>query len=215
MTDYHTHILPGIDDGSKDINMTKTMLEMEHDMGVTHIYATPHFYSQQMAMDEFLENRSHSLQQVKALLETSPEFPQISVGAEIFYFEGIGKADNLEKLCVEGTDFFLLEMPFRQWNNKCIHDVEKLLVKQQLKVVLAHIERYYQFQKDRNAWNNILDMPVTLQMNANSFIKHVKSRKLCYKILDDYDDCILGSDCHNTTSRPPNLKYVKTIIENK
>ena len=57
MIDFHTHILPGIDDGSRDIRMTEQMLEKEAAMGVTHIYATPHFYAHRANVTRFLEKR--------------------------------------------------------------------------------------------------------------------------------------------------------------
>jgi protein-tyrosine phosphatase len=61
MIDFHTHILPGIDDGSKNIEMTMEMLEEEARQGVTEICATPHFYAHRMSFDSFLEKRGHEL----------------------------------------------------------------------------------------------------------------------------------------------------------
>lgn len=46
MIDFHTHILPGIDDGSRSVEMTMQMLNAETEQGVTGIVATPHFYAQ-------------------------------------------------------------------------------------------------------------------------------------------------------------------------
>ena len=43
MIDFHTHILPGIDDGSRDIEQTKELLRQAHAQGVTRILATPRF----------------------------------------------------------------------------------------------------------------------------------------------------------------------------
>ena len=55
MIDFHTHILPGIDDGSHSTEMTKEMLRREAQMGVTHVYATPHFYAHRSNIGRFLE----------------------------------------------------------------------------------------------------------------------------------------------------------------
>ena len=61
MVDFHTHILPGIDDGSQDVDMTKDMLLEEQKQGVGLIAATPHFYAHRMSMEGFLERRTEAM----------------------------------------------------------------------------------------------------------------------------------------------------------
>ena len=70
MIDFHTHILPGIDDGSRDIQMTEQMLEKEAASGVTLVYATPHFYAHRTGVSSFLAKRDASYRKVRELLET-------------------------------------------------------------------------------------------------------------------------------------------------
>ena len=76
----------------------------------------------------------------------------------------------IPKLCVEGTQTLLLEMPFAQWNSAIYADVEKLVRHQKLKVVLAHIERYYEFQKKKEIWDAVMELPLYRQMNAGVFL---------------------------------------------
>ena len=218
MTDFHTHILPGIDDGSRDIEMTEKMLEAELSQGVSHICATPHFYAHRRSVQQFLERRERALAHVRKLLEARPELPRVTVGAEVYYFSGIGRAEAIHDLCLEGTDILLLEMPFGQWRKDMARDVSDIIRKRHLRVVLAHIERSEQFQKDRSAWNEIMSMPVTLQMNSGSFIASGLRRyahKFCLRTLELYDNCIIGSDCHNLTDRAPNLSKARKVIERK
>ena len=99
MIDFHTHILPGIDDGSRDIRMTEQMLEKEAAMGVTHVYATPHFYAHRANVNRFLERRQRSYAQVQELLERRSDLPKVTVGAEVYYFEGMGKAGGISASC--------------------------------------------------------------------------------------------------------------------
>ena len=221
MIDFHTHILPGIDDGSMDMKMTEKMLEKEQADGVTHIYATPHFYANRRSVEFFLERRNGAFEKVKELLESRPELPRITAGAEVYYFSGIGKAEHLEKLCIEGTDILLLEMPFVQWHRDMAKDVDDIIKKRGLRIILAHVERYERFQKDRDTWNRILDMPLTIQLNtepfinAGSFIKPNKEHKCCMQMLAEYDNCIIGTDCHNLVRRAPNLAEARAVIEKK
>ena len=219
--DFHTHILPGIDDGSRDIDMTIRMLEAERDQGVSHIYATPHFYAHRRPIEYFLERRAAALDLVAGVLEIRPDLPRVTPGAEVYYFSGMGRAEKLADLCIEGTDLLLLEMPFAQWHSDVVKDVEDIIHKRGLRVILAHVERYERYQKDRSAWNRILDMPLTIQLNTEPFIntgsllKPNKEHKSCMRLLSEHDNCIIGTDCHNLTNRAPNLEEARKAIEKK
>ena len=218
MVDFHTHVLPGIDDGSSDIAMTERMLERETQQGVTHVYATPHFYAHRRSVQSFLDRREGALAKVRELLARREDLPKISVGAEVYYFGGMGRAEQLPELCIEGTDLLLLEMPFTQWTSDMVKDVRDIRKKQGLRIILAHVERYEGLQKHRSAWEEILSMPVTIQMNSGSFIasgfrKH--TQKFCLSMLNDYEDCIIGTDCHNLTDRAPNITEARKVIEKK
>lgn len=221
MIDFHTHILPGIDDGSKDIDMTEKMLRMEQTMGVSHIFATPHFYGHRRSVESFLERRSKALDKVNELLKADNSLPRISVGAEVYYFTGIGRAAQLESLCIEGTNILLLELPFTQWHNDIAKDISELMDRRGLHVILAHLERYEYFQKDRSVWDRIIDMPLTIQLNCEDFIdsgslfKKNRRHKLCLDLLSTHDNIIIGSDCHNLTDRRPNLAEARAVIKKK
>ena len=218
MTDFHTHILPGIDDGSRDIEMTERMLEAELAQGVSHICATPHFYAHRRSIQQFLDRREGALVQVRELLRKRPEMPRVTAGAEVYYFSGMGRAEDIRKLCLAGTDILLLEMPFGQWHGDQVRDVRDILRRQHLRVVLAHIERYEQMQKDRSAWDEVLSMPLTIQMNSGSFIASGLRRhtqKFCLSMLEDYDKCIIGTDCHNLSDRAPDMLQARKVIEKK
>lgn len=221
MIDFHTHILPGIDDGSRDIDMTEKMLRMEQSMGVSHIYATPHFYAHRRSIDYFLERRNKALEKTRELLAKDPELPQITAGAEVYYFSGMGRAGQLESLCIEGTNLLLLELPFAQWHSDIIKDIKDIIDKRGLHIILAHLERYEAFQKEKHVWDHLLDMPLTIQLNcediidAGSFLRRNHRHKLCFELLADYYNIIIGSDCHNLTDRKPNIIEGRIMIVKK
>ena len=96
MIDFHTHILPGIDDGSRNGEMTREMLEEERRQGVTLIAATPHFYASRMSVDGFLARRAAALERTEGLRAESPEpLPGLVVGAEVLYFPTYGETGSL------------------------------------------------------------------------------------------------------------------------
>ena len=70
--DFHTHILPGIDDGSRDIDTSCRMLEMAAEQGVELIVATPHFYASRDRIEHFLEKREHARNILSDKLQNYP-----------------------------------------------------------------------------------------------------------------------------------------------
>ena len=212
--DFHTHILPGIDDGSRNVEMSLEMLAAQEKQGVEEIVATPHFYAQNDSVDDFLHRRHHSYEKLKTAMEERKIEIPLHLAAEVYYFQGIGGATMVPKLCIEGTNTILLEMPFAQWNKAVYADVEKLVRKQKLKVVIAHIERYYEFQKKKDIWDAVMDLPLYKQMNAGVFLNWKRRRK-AFQLAKEAGTIILGSDCHNTESRKPNLAEGRAVLVKK
>lgn len=230
MIDFHTHVLPGIDDGSRDLQETAELLKEESQQNVDCVVATPHFYADRFSVEQFLERRQRAL---KSVLDGSssdgtaegaaPGYadsgrrgrPSFCVGAEVYFFPGMGRAEKLPSLCIEGTDVILIEMPFVQWTESVLREITEVIQRQKLRVVLAHVERYPQFQKDQRIWRQVMDLPLTIQVNGGSFIKDRRRRKMCLQILREHDRFLLGSDCHNLTSRRPNLDEARQVIRRK
>jgi protein-tyrosine phosphatase len=211
--DFHSHIIPGIDDGSQNIKMTLEMLEEECEQRVETVIATPHFYAHRKSIEDFLEKRNAALADLRDTL--NQEFPQIRTGAEVYYFQGMGKAERLPDLCIEGTNTILVEMPFAQWTEHIYRDIREIITGRHMNVVLAHIERYPEFQRDHGPWDMIMSLPLTTQINAGSFIKGRRRRKFCIDWIKNRPASVLGSDCHNLDTRQPNLAPAREIIRKK
>lgn len=214
MIDFHTHVLPGIDDGSRDIKETKELLRQAHGQGIHHILATPHFYADRDSAGRFLKKREESLKTVRRLYGEEGWIPEIRAAAEVYYFPGMGKADILPRLCMEGSALLLLELPFAQWTKDIYRDVEEIAGKRKLTVMLAHVERYYEFQKDRRVWESMFELPVYAQINAGSFLRRGK-RGFALKFIKAGNRVLLGSDCHRPQTRPSNLGAGRDVIGKK
>ena len=112
----------------------------------------------------------------------------------------------------KGTNILLLEMPFAQWDKGVVEDVKFLVQKRKLTLIIAHIERYYPFQKDKKYWEAVFDLPVYTQINTESFLSwRTRHRVLGFLKSGDYE-VILGSDCHNMKTRLPNLQEGRNVI---
>lgn len=91
MIDFHTHILPGIDDGSRDVRTSLEMISEEINQGIEGIVLTPHFYADEDDIPSFLKRRDEAWQELtKKMSEQEIEIP-LRKGGEIYYFQGIGE----------------------------------------------------------------------------------------------------------------------------
>ncbi len=214
MIDFHTHLLPSIDDGSSDMDETKELLRMEREQGVEKVVATPHFYAGRDSVEHFLRKREESAERVGQFLREEKGLPRIAVGAEVLYFPGIGKAEVLPELCIKGTRVLLLEMPFCQWDGSVCDDVRTIWEEQEITVVLAHVERYVAYQKRMDEWDEIMAYPLYQQLNAGSFLDW-RRRRFPLKCLKEGARVVLGSDCHNIWTRVPNLSEARAYIQKK
>ncbi len=216
MIDFHCHILPEIDDGSADVGETAALLEMEKEQGVTDIIFTPHFYAEQQRLEKFLTQRNCCFEQTAEIMRQKG-LGDINtyLGAEVCYFQGIGQSDILSALCIDESSVMLLELPFFQWNHMLIEDLQHLIHQKKIKVVIAHMERYYRYQQKKDIWNQVLQLPVFFQLNAGPFLEKWTTGRLQFKLLNRLDRVVLGSDCHNTVNRRPNLQPARKLIERK
>ena len=138
------------------------------------------------------------------------DIPDIILGAEVYFFSGISRSQHIDGLKTEGTSLFLLEMPFQTWSYDMISEMIELNSRKGYKVILAHFERYYPFQH-KSIWEEIKECGIIIQSNAEYFIDK-KTRKKAIKHLETGLIDIIGSDCHNTDSRPPNIGEAFDII---
>ena len=220
MIDVHCHILPGIDDGSRNTEESKALISEEMNQGINTIIFTPHFYAQRDSVGHFLEKRANSFSHLQSAVQFDKIGLKPRLGAEVYYFGGIGKAEMVPELCVTGTDILLLEMPFGQWIKAVYEDVEQLVKKQKLTVILAHVERYFQFQKDSSVMEQVLALPLIVQLNAGSLLGGVKltdfagrkKKKQCLSLLSEDRDILLGTDAHNMVSRKPNMEAGRAVV---
>lgn len=210
--DFHTHILPGIDDGCKIAAEAAEILKYMRLNGVKTVAATPHYYRGKSSIDVFLKQREEAYNKLLAETEKQGiEIPEILLGAEVAYFPGISHFEKIEQLCIGNTKYMLLEMPFEKWDSFVIRELEKLIAYWGIVPVIAHVERYPGY-KDRI--EELVKRQIPLQINAESLFKLGTSSFLLKRIRDGSVQ-IIGSDCHNMYSRPPNMHLAIEKIEKK
>lgn len=200
MTDFHTHILPRMDDGSESVRESLEMLRLEARQGVDAVALTPHFYPWKERPREFLARREQSFRLLEPRLPG--DCPEIALGAEVYFFEGISFSEEVPALRLEGTELLLVEMPFERWTERAVGELLRLRDREGIRPVLAHVDRYLRFQP-RNLWRQLSREGIGMQANAEAFTLW-QTRGYAMKMLEQGWITCLGSDCHDLVRRRPN-----------
>ncbi|MBE6916275.1 MAG: hypothetical protein E7470_00025 [Ruminococcaceae bacterium] len=204
MVDFHSHILPGIDDGSTSREMSMEMLCMEARQGITHVVATPHFYAHEDKLERFLQRRDRAEQVLRSEMRNHTGLPELLIGAEVSFFRGISETAFLHELKIRGTDSVLIEMPAAPWDDAMFSELRAIWERQRLVPIIAHIDRYIGPWRTYNIPKRLSQLPVLVQANAEAFTdRHVE--KLMLRLLKADAIHLLGSDCHNLAERTPNM----------
>jgi len=208
--DFHSHVLPGIDDGSRCTEMSVEMLKATYSGKIRRIVATPHFYPERTGLETFLQRRSEAAGRLLSCYNKD-EMPVVYLGAEVAYYPSIGEGGTIKKLCIEGTETILIEMPFSRWSSYDIENILKVKYELGLNVVIAHIERYMDYQK-KETLPLLVEKGIRIQSNSEFFLS---SRREALKLLEKDYIHILGSDMHNTTTRSQTLPEARDLIRKK
>ena len=211
MIDFHSHILPGIDDGSRNLEESLALLRQMREQGITTVVATPHFYADEQSIDSFLQRRMDAFNRLMA--QCTDTVPRILLGAEVLYYNGISRLEGLDKLCIDGTRILLLELPFTRWSSTVLREVLEIANNMNLTVVLAHIERYMRYQR-RGVFDELYRNGVIMQVNAPYFADR-SGRRAALRQLGAGQIHLLGTDCHGVDNRPPRMAEALDVIRKK
>ena len=197
MIDIHSHILPGIDDGSRDIAESIDMVRKLVRQGVTDIVATPHY----MDGTSFVSPRKTNL---KLLEELKQALNDEGVKVNLYLGNEIYISDNMLELLKAGkmsamadSKYLLVELPLDdEYPN--YEDFLLELMNHGYKVILAHPERYTIIQKDYEVVKNLHEMGVLMQCNINSIVERYgkSAKKVVKRMAKDKLIFAFGSDIH-------------------
>ena len=189
------------------------MLAAASAQGIHRMVATPHFYPFEDDPRLFLERRSAAEARLRRAMgenDKNNAFPQLLMGAEVYYFDGISTSNAVEALCIADTGLLLLEMPFEPWSDRMLHEILHLHDRPGITVLMAHIERYLRFVKPR-ALDVLREYGVLMQSNAEFFLSS-KTRRRALRMLRRGQIHFLGSDCHNTDTRPQRMGEALALL---
>lgn len=201
--DFHSHILPQMDDGSDSAQTSCAMLSEAWRQGVRAMVATPHFYPENEAPAAFLKRRTEAVKRLLAGGYDTTCHPTVYIGAEVAYYPGIARSEALEQLCIVGTRVLLIEMPFTPWTQTMIDEIVSIRSVRALIPVLAHVDRYDDACR-RNMPEQLAERGIMMQINAECFDRMMPRRR-ALRWLHNGVVQLIGSDCHNMGGRPPSM----------
>jgi protein-tyrosine phosphatase len=212
--DFHSHVLPGVDDGSRSVEESLAMLRMEAEQGVTRVVATPHFYARNDTPERFLKRRAEAWGKLQAALVDQPELPKIILGAEVYYFPGISDSEVLSQLTIGQNPFIMIEMPCIPWTKSMYQEIDGIYSKTGITPVIAHIDRYISPFRTHGIPKRLEQMHVLVQANGSFFLQP-STASMAMRMLKENRIQFLGSDCHNLDDRKPNLGNAIKKIEKR
>ncbi len=212
--DIHSHILPGIDDGARDIDESVEILKMLAAQGITDVIATPHFKmtDPKDSIDAFIEKRRQAYTKLTdAIKSKNLELPKIHLGAEVLLTMDLLDAEGKDRLCIENTNIMLLEMPYYEWQSWMFRMIDDLCAAEGIELIFAHVDRYVKFVP-KQSYEKLFALNHPAQINAD-FVNNRLAIRTLKKWIADKSICFIGSDCHGTEYRPPTIDHFNAKIE--
>ncbi len=213
--DIHSHIIPGVDDGSQSFEESMEMLNIAYDQGVRVMYATSHFGSGKEKYDkELLLERFEKLKEMA--LGVGDDGIELLLGNEVYYRPGtVELLDKKEIFTMGGSRYVLVEFAYGISYNELYRSLQKLINAGYVPI-LAHIERYYCLYRKFSEIASLREMGIGLQINTDSVMAKFSSEaSFCRKLIRNGYIHFLASDCHRVGWRPPVMKDGYSVLEKK
>ena len=219
MIDFHNHILPSVDDGSKSIDMSISMLEYAQDPGVTDVVNTVHLQHPKMdGKDISFNSIKREIDSLNNILDKNNLKINIHIGSEVFFLPNLVELIDNPLATIGNGKYMLIE--FHPYNIPIVHKQVFFDLKMRgITPIIAHPERYNQVQENINIVAEWLEAGCIIQIDAGSPLGLLGKRaKITSEIIIKNNWCqVLGSDAHDDKNRnfciKESLDYLKTIVD--
>lgn len=196
MIDFHSHILPEIDDGSKSYEESLKMLEEAQNIGFDIVISTSHY-----AVD-YYEVPEYKRKELIEDLNLEENVPEIILGSEIFLtYNIIDLLKEYKASTINGTNYVLIELPLRhRFTN--LKNVINALKENNYRPIIAHPERYMFIQNNFKEIYELEELGVLFQCNYGSILGNygIKAKSTMKKMLKNGLVSFMGSDAHRKKS---------------
>ncbi|MBO4423229.1 MAG: hypothetical protein J5879_07305 [Clostridia bacterium] len=200
--DFHSHILPAMDDGSPDLTVSAGQLTRLKKQGAERVFLTSHFDFRKEKREKFIARRAESYERLMEIYDPQT-MPEVSLGSEIYMARGIDGCDY-SGLELEGTGTVMIEFPREQFGVWMFDLLETLMFERKMKVMIAHVNRVTAAYK-KDVCNNLFDyQDLIFQVNCEAF--HGLFTSDPFKGYDVSGlKFVLGTDTHDLSRRAPDF----------
>lgn len=203
--DIHAHILPGVDDGPKDMEETVRVLRASYEQGIRTIIATPHYHVGRKTTPERLMEITSEVS--KEAEKIDKDF-KIYLGNEIYYEKGCLEALVQKRACtMAGSRYVLVEFSLEE-SYKEIYDGMRDFVMEGYIPIIAHAERFHFLFSNKERIRSMVKLGCYIQVNADSIRSGFLHSRASYvrKLIIEGLVHFIATDCHNTDGRSPNME---------
>ena len=214
MIDIHAHILPGLDDGARDLESALLMAEMAAESGVTALVATPHSNLPGCRANYWDDELRSEIAGFQQALREAEIAVTILPGMEIFGTPDVPELLRMGRLTtLAGSRYPLIEFPFRDYEMQATQVLEEV-VAMGYRPVVAHPERYRYVQKYPPLLNRWVEMGCLLQVNKGSLMGRFgrAEEMLSLSLLDRGFAAFVASDAHSPAVRTTWMMDVRDFI---
>lgn len=206
MIDLHCHILPGIDDGSKHMEMSLQMCRIARQNGINHIVCTPHMTTVG-DIDGFINVRNRKIRELQEAVNALDLGITLYPGAEVYVDDDVFFASDLKRLAINGSRYILIEFAFRNVSMRRIVNYINAIIDMGLIPIIAHPERYEYFQYDYDEVNVLIRNGVLFQINASSLasLDGPQEFELAYAMAYSGAASFISTDAHSSHYRMNDL----------
>lgn len=215
MIDIHCHILPGVDDGSKDLEESLEMAKISQNEGIKKIINTSHYRPDfNFEKGEILLEK---LNDFNDFLKENNIDIEVFIGNELYYGDDLLEyIDKNEFYTLNNSRYLLIEFsPMRVPQNLC--DVIYELKIRGYIPIFAHVERYPDIQENPNIIYDCIKEGALIQVNASSVLgrNFKEANKLCDILLNHNMIHFIATDAHSSNRRTPKIKDAYEYIMDK
>lgn len=213
MIDMHSHILPSIDDGAKNIDETYTLIKEAKKAGFEAIVATSHYMEGYYELEE--EERKQYIERISKQLQENKIDIKIYLANEMYFSENIPELIECKKAStINGSKYVLFELPMNA-KPLNIYDVIYKIRQNKLIPILAHPERYLFVQQKPELINELIDEGVLMQANYGSVIGQYGKRAevIVKKFLKNNMIHFLGTDVHRINAIYPKIPQILNVLD--
>ena len=197
LVDVHSHLIPGIDDGSSSMEESLELISTMSELGYQKIITTPH------VMNDFYPNTTEDIRNRLRRLRTHVDAAgidmEIEAAAEYYLDEHFMQMlENKEEMLTFGDNYLLFETSFLN-EPAYLHEGIFQIISNGMKPVMAHPERYVFVQNRPEMLQDLIDRGLLLQINTISLSGYYSkaAKKLAELLIDERVVSFLGTDCHN------------------